>query len=663
MKMTNARSQGKGKPQGQRLKVHPVLWYLVFGGFAVLLTDLVLQLLADDLQNLVDVQSIKTPTFVCVSAVLFSILVSLDQRIRQRAQDALQESEERYALAARGANDGLWDWDLQTDTIYFSSRWKSMLGYEDAEIGNTAGEWFERIHPDDIERVRREITSHRDRLAPHFESEHRIRHADGTYRWVLSRGLAVRDAEDQAYRMAGSQTDITERRATEEQLLHNALYDGLTGLPNRHLFLDRLEHALERRKRRPDYLFAVLFLDLDRFKVVNDSLGHAIGDQLLVMVAQRLQVCLRTVDTVARLGGDEFTILLDDIKHVSDATHAAERIQRALGLPFHIKQQDVFTSASIGIALGGAPSRPGYEHAVDLLRDADTAMYRAKALGKARHVMFDDAMHAGALSLLRMETDLRRAIEDDEFQVYYQPIVSVGSGNTLGFEALVRWEHAQQGFISPIDFIPVAEETGLVSAIDRIVLRQACRQMREWLDQFPAHAHLTVSVNLSGKHFSQPDLAEQVARVLEETGLPARHLKLEITESAVMEDAESASVTLARLRQLGIHLSIDDFGTGYSSLSYLRRFPINTLKIDRTFIDGVGVGGEESQIVQTIVALAHNLGMDVTAEGVETSEQLDTLRAFRCEQAQGYYFSTPLDSDKAGAMLKRDLQIALRATA
>jgi diguanylate cyclase (GGDEF)-like protein/PAS domain S-box-containing protein len=650
MKMKNAMACG-------RLKIHPVLWYLVFGGFAVLLTDFVLQMLADDLQNLVDLQRIKTPIFVAISAILFSILITLDQRIRQRAQDALQQSEERYALAARAANDGLWDWDLHVDQIYFSPRWKSMLGYKDAEISSSSDEWLSRIHREDIERVHREIKVHLEQSTPLFQSEHRIRHQDGTYRWVLSRGLAVRSEEGEACRMVGSQTDITERRLAEEQLLHNALYDGLTGLPNRVLFNDRLDYALERTKRRPDYLFAVLFLDLDRFKVVNDSLGHAVGDQLLIAVARRLQVCLRTVDTVARLGGDEFTILLEDIKSVADATHTAERILHRLNQPFRIAEQDVFISTSIGIALGRAPSRPGYEQAADLLRDADIAMYRAKVQGKARYVMFDDAMHAGALSLLRMEMDLRQAIKNHEFQVYYQPIVSVGSGTTLGFEALVRWDHPQHGFIAPAEFIPVAEETGLISAIDRIVLSAACGQMREWIDQFPNHPDLTVSVNLSGKHFSQPDLAEQVTCILQETELPAKHLKLEITESAIMEDAESAAVTLKKLRALGIHLSIDDFGTGYSSLSYLRRFPINTLKIDRSFIEGVGAEGEDAEIVQIIVALAHNLGMDVTAEGVETPEQLAKLLSFSCQQAQGYYFSKAVDGPAAAAILEQESQI------
>ena len=358
----------------------------------------------------------------------------------KRAEESLRESEERYALAVLGANEGLWDWNLKTNQFYYSPRWKSMLGCEENEIQTSPDEWFNRIHPEDRVRVKDEMAAHHGGLTPHFENEHRMLHKDGTYRWMLARGIAVRDAQGKAYRMAGSQTDITEGKVA----------DVLTGLPNRILFMDRLGRSVERAKYRKGYLFAVFFLDLDRFKVVNDSLGHLIGDQLLIATARRLQTCLHTGDTIARLGGDEFSILVDDIREVSDATRIAERIERQLALPFNINGHEVFTTASIGIAL----SSSGYERPEDLLRDADTAMYRAKALGKARYEVFDTAMRERAVARLQLETDLRRALEREEFRVYYQLIVSLDDGRISGCEALLRWQHPKRGLISPSEFIP-----------------------------------------------------------------------------------------------------------------------------------------------------------------------------------------------------------------
>jgi diguanylate cyclase (GGDEF)-like protein len=448
--------------------------------------------------------------------------------------------------------------------------------------------------------------------------------------------------------------------------------------------MDRLGHAVERVKRHEGSLFAVLFVDLDRFKVVNDSLGHASGDQLLIAVAQRLERCLRAGDTMARLGGDEFTILLEDIKDISDAIGIAERIQAELTLPFSLSGHEVFITASIGIVL----STTGYERLEDILRDADTAMYRAKAQGKACHQVFDRAMHIRAVTLLQLENDLRRAVmslyhhKDEctrdrvfsdqkgtlctiaaeeitqEFQVHYQPIVSLATGRINGFEALVRWQHPARGLLSPIEFIPIAEETGLIVPLGYWILRSACRQMRVWQERFPTSFPLTISVNLSSKQFLQPDLIQQIDQILRETGLAACSLKLEITESAIMENAETAAVMLLQLRTLGIELYIDDFGTGYSSLSYLQSFPVNALKIDRSFISQMGTDGENSEIVQAIVTLAHKLGIDVVAEGVETAEQLVQLRVLCCTQGQGqgYFFSKPLDSKATEALLTKTPQ-------
>lgn len=584
---------------------------------------------------------------------------------RKRIEAALRVSEERYALAVRGAKDGLWDWNLKTNQVYFSSRWRAMLGYEDSEVNNTPEEWFNYVHPEDIERVKVEIAMHLEGIAPHFESEYRMLHKDGTYRWILSRGLAVRDVNGKAYRLSGCQTDITERKVAQEQLLHDAFHDALTGLPNRALFMDRLGHTVERAKRHQDYLFAVLFVDLDRFKVVNDSLGHLSGDRLLVAVVQRLERCLRAGDTVARLGGDEFAILLEDIKDISDATGVAERIQTELTVPFNLSGHEVFTTASIGIVL----STTGYERLEDLLRDADIAMYRAKAQGKACHQVFDKAMHIKAVTLLQLENDLRRAIVcaqsrvdseaklpevfPQQFQVHYQPIVSLATGTIKGFEALARWQHPTEGFISPAQFIPVAEETGLIVPLGYWILREACRQTRQWQEQFPTNPPLTISVNLSSKQVSQPDLIEQIERILRQTDFNASNLRLEITESAIMENAEAAAAMLIQLRILGIELYVDDFGTGYSSLSYLQRFPVNALKIDRSFVSNMGVKGEDSDIVQTIVMLARKLGIDVVAEGVETAEQLAHLKQLGCTdgQGQGYFFSKPLNSVAAGLLI------------
>lgn len=440
-------------------------------------------------------------------------------------------------------------------------------------------------------------------------------------------------------------------RESQERLAHQAFHDALTGLPNRTLLIRHLRRAVEHAKRDKTYSFAVLFLDLDRFKIINESLGHAIGDQLLIAISERLETCLRPGDTVARLGGDEFALLLDHIGDTSDAIRIANRIQKKLTLPFNLNGQDVFATTSIGIAL----SATGYDQPESLLRDADTAMHRAKALGGARHEVFDSRMHARAVELLQLETDLRRAIERQEFQLHYQPIVSLESETIIGFEALIRWQHPQRGLVSPMQFIPVAEETGLIIPIGRWVLREACRQMRIWQTQLPTHHRLTISVNLSGKQFAQPDLIDEIKRILGETGLDASSLRLEITESVIMQNAEVATDVLSQLRATGIQLHIDDFGTGYSSLSYLHRFPIDMLKIDRSFVSQIGVDGDNSEIVETIMTLARNLSINVIAEGVETVDQLAHLRKLQCEYGQGYLISKPLDKEAAGTLIAQKI--------
>jgi len=569
------------------------------------------------------------------------------QLSHKRAQEGLRESEERYALAARGANDGLWDWNVQANTVYFSPRWKSMLGYEESEIGDNPNEWFDRIHDADRERVNEEVAAHQKGVVPQFESEHRVLHKDGTFRWMLCRGLAVHNGSGKTLRMVGWQTDITEGKVS----------DPLTGLPNRLLFTDRLGRLIKHAKRRKDYWFAVLFLDLDGFKMINDSLGHLVGDQLLVGVASRLEKCLRATDTVARLGegfivarmgGDEFTVLLDDLKEPGDAKQAAERLMKSVTSPFMLGGREVFTSMSIGIAL----SNPSYEQAEDILRDADTAMYRAKSRGKARYEIFDADMRASVVARLQLEMDLRRALEHGEFHNVYQPIVSLAAGQIVGFEALLRWQHPTRGQLGPEEFIAVAEETGLIRDLGWWNLREACRQMSEWRAGYNAYSQLTMSVNLSPKQFLQANLVEDIGSLMRELKLPPQALKLELTESTVMGDPSAAVEMLQQIKSLGISLAIDDFGTGYSSLSYLHRFPLDTLKIDRSFISSIG-NGEDTEIARTILPMALNLHLDVVAEGVETIEQLVLLKKLHCKYGQGYYFSKPLSAEEAGLLLAK----------
>lgn len=454
--------------------------------------------------------------------------------------------------------------------------------------------------------------------------------------------------------------ELIERKRTAEELWQHAFHDPLTGLPNRALFMDRLRHGIEYAKRHEDYLFAVLFLDLDRFKVINDSLGHALGDQLLITVASKLQTCLRPTDTVARLGGDEFTILLEGIKDISDVIRVAERIQAELTLPLNLGGKEMLTTTSIGITL----SVTGYDRPEDLLRDADIAMYQAKAQGPGRYEIFNKSLHARAMARLQLETELRRAIVGttslqercQELQVYYQPIVSLATGKITGFEALVRWQHPDRGLVPPGDFLSVAEEIGLSLSIDQWVLLEACRQTRQWQKQFPNHPPLTISVNLGGSQFKQPELIKYINQTLEETGLEAHNLKLEITESVIMDDSQSTTTLLSQLQALDVELCIDDFGTGYSSLSRLHYSSIRMLKIDRSFVNRIDIDPRKdskagSPIVEAIVILAQKLSMTVTAEGVETAEQLAQLRALKCDYGQGYFFSQPLGTQAAEALL------------
>ncbi len=534
---------------------------------------------------------------------------------------------------------------LNLRIVYVNDAFSRVTGYSSGEVIGKAPQILlgPKTCPVEIERIRKMLSNHEA-----VRSEIIFYHKNESEFWVDVNMVPIRNEQGQLTHFVSVMREVTERKLVEEQLRRNAFHDSLTGLPNRLLFMERLSHKVSRAKQDPQQQFAVLFLDLDRFKVINDSLGHLVGDQLLVSIARRLEACVLPGDTVARLGGDEFTLLLENFQDDSYATQVAERVQQALSHAFNINGHEIFTSASIGITL----STTDFDRAEDLLRGADIAMYRAKAQGKACHEVFDTDMHTHVVGLMQLENDLRRAIEHQDFELYYQPIVALATGKIMGFEALVRWQHPEQGIISPAKFVPIAEETGLIIPLGQWVLREACRQMKEWQKLFPKEPPLTVSVNLSSRQFSQQSLIGQIRQILNETQLDAHYLKLEITESAIMENTESAMDMLLQLKAMGIQLSVDDFGTGYSSLGYLYRFPMDLLKIDRSFISRVDIDGEKLELVRTIITLAWNLGMDVVAEGVETTKQLAQLKALKCEYAQGYLFSKPLNAADAQKLIQ-----------
>ncbi|MGO4884182.1 MAG: putative bifunctional diguanylate cyclase/phosphodiesterase [Bryobacteraceae bacterium] len=567
---------------------------------------------------------------------------------------ALRESEERYARAARGANDGLWDWNLEKGEIYYSPRWKEMLGYQDGDIGSRPDEWLCRVHPVDFPRLQAAVAAHCRRETPQLDCEHRMHCKDGSYRWMLSRGLAVWSGTGDALRIAGSLTDITAAKVA----------DPLTGLPNRLLFMDRLERRVELYKRRPTREFAVLLLDVDRFKNVNDSLGHLAGDLLLKALAARLRDGLRAADSVARLqedcgvarlAGDEFAVLLDEIRHADDAVAVAERIGVEMRAPFLLNGNEVFVTASIGIA----GNTNGYERGEDLMRDADTALHCAKAAGRSRFEIFDAGMRHRAITRLQVETDLRRAIERDELVLHYQPIMDLRTGSIAGFEALVRWRHPSRGLVPPSDFIPIAEETGLIVPAGHWILERACQDVQRWLGAAGLAVSarngglLTLHLNVSPVQLAESSAMDEIERIVRRSWPHSRGIGLsfEITEGTMMHNAGAVSTLVSRLRDLNVGLDIDDFGTGYSSLSQLQHLPVQTLKIDRAFVSRIGLDADSLEIIRTIVALAHNLGMDLIAEGVETPQQLAQLRALDCEYAQGFYFGKPTDPETAWALI------------
>jgi diguanylate cyclase (GGDEF)-like protein/PAS domain S-box-containing protein len=592
-----------------------------------------------------------TPLSVLINASVIEfkkqkavLCITRDITARVKADAALRESEYQLRTLIASMSEGLLHLDNDDRIIFLNKRFCEMTGYTEAEL---LGQNASHLLLDEEGRQQVEKANERRREGVSETYEIRLRTKDGRTIWSLVGAAPILSADG---RMTGSMsihTDISERKRAEQQLIYNALHDTLTDLPNRALFLEHLRRAMARSPFHQKS-FAVLFLDFDGFKLINDSLGHAEGDNLLKLIARRLESLLRGDDIVARLGGDEFTILLNELTLPKDVMTVVERINRLFAEPFLIAGRDVFISASVGIALRDNK----YESPEEMLRDADIAMYRAKSAGKARHEIFNQDMREQVNQRLRTETELRLALEREQFAVYYQPIMDLTTNRVIGFEALIRWLHPERGLIFPNDFIPVAEDTGLIIPIGEWVLEEACRQVREWQNAFPEQSDLTVSVNLSCKQFIQHDLARRVAAILRQTGLEPQHLRLEVTESHLMENSEMAITIMNDLRELGVQLSIDDFGTGYSSLSYLQRLPINYLKIDRSFINVMNANQENSEIVKAIVMLAKNLQMDVIAEGIETEDQAARLINLDCNLGQGYLFSKPTAAAEAEALLR-----------
>jgi diguanylate cyclase (GGDEF)-like protein/PAS domain S-box-containing protein len=565
---------------------------------------------------------------------------------RRRAEEGLRASEERFRSLVQHASDLISILTAEGVVRYESPAHQRVLGL--GSEAHTGQSLFDLVHPQDRQAVAEALQRLLERPDELTTFEQRLLHRDGTWRVLESTASNLLRQPAVAGIVLNSH-DITDRKRAEEKLLHDALHDGLTRLPNRALFMDRLRQAIERSRREPEQMTAVLFLDLDRFKIVNDSLGHLIGDELLMQIAGLLVSALRPSDSIARVGGDEFALLLEGGRDVRDAIRVAERIHERLAEPVNLAGHEVFVTASVGIAV----YTPEYERPEDLLRDADTAMYRAKASGRACHVVFNREMHRFVMARLQLETDLRRAVERGQMRVHYQPFVNLATGEVVGFEALLRWHHPRRGLLPPDEFLATAEETGLIVPMGRFVLTEGCRQIAELQRKHPELGALKLSVNLSNKQFFQAEIFDHIAEALAASGLAPACLGLEITEGVIIRNADSAASRFSRLKSLGVQLYLDDFGKGYSSLSYLHRFPMDILKIDRSFVSRIEEAEGNHAIVRAIVTLAHQLGMEVVAEGIQTEEQQGRLRDLGCEYGQGFLLSEPVPFDLAEALLMR----------
>jgi len=561
----------------------------------------------------------------------------------------LQASQERFQLTMQGVNDGLWEWDVVSDKFFLSPRVFEITGYLKNEITPTRDSLVIFFHPDDRSTIRAYFKAYLEEHTSTLMCEFRLLHKDGSYHWHLIRGAAVRDEQGKPIRMAGSITDVTFRKQFEEELRHGALHDSLTGLPNQVLAMDRLQHILNASQRHKVPGYAVMMIDVDRFKLVNDSLGHSVGDIILQEIARRLRTCLRPGDTVARMSGDEFIVVVEDIHDSMDVIQVANRILNEFKLPFYSETNRVFLTASIGIAVGST----GEYTRDEILRDADIALLRAKSLGKARFEIFDPDLQAQAVKRIDLQRGLNEALEKGQFTLLYQPIFSLLDRSLAGFEALLRWQHPLRGLIEPDDFIGLAEETGLIIQIGEWVISESTRCLGEWMRRYNLNENTVMSVNISGKHFSRKDLIDRIRTAIDASGISACNLSLEMTESALVDQPEAAAVLLQDIRNLGVHLAVDDFGTGYSSLSYLELFPIDYIKIDRGFIQNLGTENLNTKIVNSIITLTHQLGAGTVAEGVETTTQEEALRSLNCDLAQGYLYYPPLSEGDVLKLLRK----------
>ncbi|MGE4284222.1 MAG: putative bifunctional diguanylate cyclase/phosphodiesterase [Clostridia bacterium] len=565
-------------------------------------------------------------------------------------QESLKSSEERYRLAVEGANDVIWDMNIKYDQLFVSSRWREMLDFKEIEMPENYAAWKSLLHPEDVEFTVRAIRNHIFKKTTFYQSEHRLRTKSGSYRWFLHRGQAVWGSNGRPIRMAGSYTDISQRKQTEETIHLMAYYDSLTGLPNRMMLMDKLKSALVEAKTKR-YMVGVMFLDLDNFKTINDTLGHMYGDLLLKNVGEMLQRHLKRGEIVARLGGDELVIIQPEIHHLNQVTNLANEIIDSLHHPWILDDREFYVSSSIGIAI--CPNDGLDEHT--LLKNADAAMYYAKESGKNTWQLFNQSMNTRIMERLEIENNLRHALEREEFTVVYQPQLDIRIGKVVGAEALIRWNQPTKGMISPMRFIPIAEETGLIVPISEWVLRTVCRQNRKW--QEAGLSPICIAVNLSARQFQQPGLVEMITQMLKEIGMEQEWLGLEITETIAMQDLDYAIGILNKLQQLGIHISLDDFGTGYSSLNYLKRLPINTVKIDKAFVKDITINVSEQAIAGGLISMAHNMGLDVVAEGVETEEQLEFLQKENCDKVQGFLFSKPIPPEEFEQLLRQQMEM------
>ncbi|EAW33735.1 EAL domain-containing protein [Lyngbya sp. PCC 8106] len=599
------------------------------------------------------------------TAQLSEINHALQQEIaeRQRIEESLRESESKFRQLSEHIQEVFWlmGYDATSKQFtaieYVSPAFATIWGKTCESLYENPWEWLSSIHSDDHERVEKAFTE--KAILGSFDEEYRVVHPDGTVRWIRDRGFPVTDDKGEVYRVAGIAEDITNLKRAEAHLVRETLHDSLTGLANRTYFMQRLEMAIKKRNRHNNYRFAVLFIDLDDFKRINDTLGHLIGDQLLMQISRILTGSVRDIDSVARLGGDEFTILVEDVQDWQDVLNITQRIQEQLTSAVQLEHHEIFTSTSIGIVF----STPNYQNGTEVVRDADIAMYRAKADGKGCYEVFDRSMYDQVLHLVELENALRQAIANQELHLYYQPIVSLRDNSQdhliiEGFEVLSRWHHPKKGLISASEFISIAEDTGQINEIGEWVLQQACIQFQQLRSHYPDVTNLYFSINISGRQLRESSLLNLLDHTLQTTQIPPHCLKLELTESSLIENTTIAAKILKEIQQRGIEISLDDFGTGFSSLRYLHQFPLNVIKIDRSFVETLDLGTRERCIIHSIVTLARALGFATVAEGIETRQQLEKLRSLECDSGQGYFFSKPIPGEQiADFLLKRGVLV------